>query len=169
MRKAVAFIGLGSNIPPRLGRLRRAVRGLAALPETSLSRVSPVYETSALGPPQKDFLNAAAALRTRLTPQKLLAELLALEKRLGRRRRKRWGPREIDLDILFYAKRRLSTRYLALPHPEVRRRKFVLFPLRDLAPMFRDPVTGKSVSRLLAELTAPSQKVRLYRRNWLYF
>lgn len=169
MRNRRAFIGLGGNVGDRLGFLRRAARGIRALPESRLRAVSAVYETSPIGPRQRNFLNAAAEIRTSLAPGRLLKELKGVERRLGRRSRRRWGPREIDLDLLFHGRRRMNAGGLRLPHPRLRERKFVLRPLADLAPRFLDPATGKTVARLLAELTDPSQKVRLYRRNWLGF
>jgi 2-amino-4-hydroxy-6-hydroxymethyldihydropteridine diphosphokinase len=125
-----------------------------------------VYETSPVGPRQRWFLNAVAELRTALPPTELLSRLKALERRLGRKRRsRRWGPREIDLDLLFYGRRRLRGRGLVVPHARLRERKFVLRPLADLAPAFRDPVTGLTVRTLLRRLTDPAQTVRLYRRK----
>jgi 2-amino-4-hydroxy-6-hydroxymethyldihydropteridine diphosphokinase len=92
-----------------------------------------------------------------------LRRLKALEKTLGRKKRRRMGPREIDLDLLLYGSRRFKSRSLALPHPRMFQRKFVLKPLADLAPGLRDPLSGKTMARLLRELTDPSQSIRLYR------
>jgi 2-amino-4-hydroxy-6-hydroxymethyldihydropteridine diphosphokinase len=158
-----AFIGLGSNVGRRLHFLRAAVRNLAGLSGTRLVKLSPVYETSAVGPRQRHFLNAVAEIRTNLGPQDLLRDLKALEERLGRCSRQRWGPREIDLDVLLYGRLRKKTVGLVLPHPRLWERRFALQPLADLAPRHKDPVTGRSVARRLRELTAPGQIVRLYR------
>lgn len=163
--KTRVFLGLGGNVGNRLGYLRAAARSIQGWPGVSRARASAVYETSPVGPRQRPFLNAALEMRTVLPPPVLLRKLKGLEKSLGRKPRKRWGPREIDLDILFYGNRRLATRSLQVPHPRVLERKFVLKPLADLAPGFRDPLTGRSMARALRELTAPDQSVRLYRRK----
>ena len=152
----------------RPARLRAAVRALDALPGTRVVRVSPVYETSAVGMPQRDFLNAASELRTELTPMELLASVKSAERRLGRRRRKKWAPREIDLDILFFGRRVLRQGSLRVPHPRAAERKFVLRPLADLAPRFRDPSSGRTAEVLLHRLTDPDQSVRLFTRNLLW-
>ncbi|MGQ0645762.1 MAG: 2-amino-4-hydroxy-6-hydroxymethyldihydropteridine diphosphokinase, partial [Elusimicrobiota bacterium] len=166
------FIGIGSNVGRRMDFLRRAAAALARLPRTRLARVSAVYETAALGPRQKDFLNAAAEIRTGLAPAALLRELKKAERLLGRRRRRRWGPREIDLDILLYGRRRFASPSLRIPHPRWRERRFVLTPLADLAPGLRDPDSGKTVRRLLGEKAVAGQRVRrrgvLYRAGKLY-
>ncbi len=159
------FIGLGSNVGDRLRRLRAAVGDLRRLPETSVAGVSPVYETSPVGPRQGNFLNAAAEVRTSLEPLELLRSLKLLESRLGRRRRKKWGPREIDLDILFYGARVVRKGVLRVPHPRLRERKFVLAPLAALAPRFKDPVTGRTLAALARRLTAPDQRIRVYRKT----
>lgn len=155
------LVALGSNVGPREGHLRAAVSALRAWPPVDVRRVSPVYETSAVGPRQRDFLNAALELRTGLAPGALLAALKCLETALGRRARRRWGPREIDLDLLFYGSLRKKSDGLEVPHPRWAERKFVLKPLADIAPGFRDPVSGRSVRSVLDGLTAPSQNVKM--------
>jgi 2-amino-4-hydroxy-6-hydroxymethyldihydropteridine diphosphokinase len=146
--EAVAYIGMGSNLgnPRRqiecaLGRIRRA-EGLRLL------AVSPCYRSRALEPPegvpesQPDYINAVIAVATRLPPHWLLGRLQAIEKAQGRVRRHRWGPRTLDLDILLYAKRRLASPRLSLPHPELHKRAFVLYPLADIAPRLQIPGRG---------------------------
>jgi 2-amino-4-hydroxy-6-hydroxymethyldihydropteridine diphosphokinase len=134
------------------------------LPCTKILRFSRVYETSPVGPRQRDFLNAAAELRTALPPVELFRALKRIERSLGRRTGKKWGPREIDLDLLFYGSRRVGTAALRIPHPRLHERKFVLRPLADIAPRFRDPVTRLTAAALLRRLTAPDQRVNLYKR-----
>lgn len=155
------LVALGSNVGRREEHLRAAVSALKAWPPVAVRRVSPVYETSAVGSRQRDFLNAALELRTGLAPAALLAALKCLEAALGRRRRRRWGPREIDLDVIFYGSLRTRSEDLEIPHPRWAGRKFVVKPLADVAPGFRDPVSGRSVRRVLDGLTAPSQNVRM--------
>lgn len=163
MRRGRVFVGLGSNVPPRLLRLRRAVRALAGLPNTRVLRRSSVYVTSPVGPRQANFLNAVVELETALDPRVLLDQLKSTERSLGRLPRGRWRPREIDLDLLFYGKDRTRARRLTLPHPRWRERKFVLDPLAEIAPRFRDPATGRTVQFYRRKLTAPDQRIRLHR------
>lgn len=164
MRERV-LVALGGNVGDRWGRMIRAVRAVAELPDTRVVRVSPVYETSPVGPAQKDFLNAAMEVRTALAPSDLLRRLKKIERALGRRRRHSWGPREIDLDIIFYGDSAGRGEGIDWPHPRFRERKFVLRPLCDVAPEFRDPVTGRTVRVLLRRLTAADQCVRLFKRT----
>jgi len=145
-----AVIGLGSNLGDR-----RAVLTLAALELRKLGRVaaaSSIYETPPVGPPQPLFLNAAIALSTSLEPAGLLAALLDIERRLGRVRRERWGPRTIDLDILWISGVVVDSAELTVPHPELRRRAFALRPLLDVAPLATDPRDGTPYSEVLATL-----------------
>lgn len=165
--KTPVYLGLGSNVGRRAERLRRAVARLGRLPGTRLGRVSPVYESSPVGPRQRWFLNAVARIETTLDPLRLLLHLKGIERDLGRRRRRRWGPREIDVDILFYGRRRRKGRRLELPHPRWRERKFVLWPLADIAPRFRDPADGRTVAALRRKLTDPDQRIRLYKSGLL--
>lgn len=145
-----AVIGLGSNLGDRLENLRRAIDSLAAL--GSLGNVSALYDTEPVGPPQARFLNAAARLSTPMTPGALLPELLAIEQRLGRERRERWGPRTLDLDILWVEGFMCADVGLTVPHPELRRRAFALLPLLDVAPHAEDPRDGVAYARVSVEL-----------------
>jgi 2-amino-4-hydroxy-6-hydroxymethyldihydropteridine diphosphokinase len=145
-----AVIGLGSNLGDRRAALARAAGEIRALGQ--LTAASSLYETAPVGPPQPMFLNAAVALSTSLDPPGLLAALLAIERRLGRVRRERWGPRSIDLDILWIADVVFDSAELKVPHPELRARAFALCPLLDVAPLAADPRDGKSYRAILAEL-----------------
>jgi 2-amino-4-hydroxy-6-hydroxymethyldihydropteridine diphosphokinase len=131
-----AFVALGSNVGDRLSYLRRAVAALRALGSL---RVSSVYETEPVGPPQERFLNAVAVVDTVLGPHDVLDELKRIEASLGRVPRERWGPREIDLDLLLYGDESVDDARLTVPHPELTNRAFVLVPLRELAPEARLP------------------------------
>jgi 2-amino-4-hydroxy-6-hydroxymethyldihydropteridine diphosphokinase len=155
------YVGLGSNVGGRLGFLRRAVRALGECPGVRVTALSRLYETSPVGPRQRNFLNAAAELRVGLTPEKFLAALKGIEKKLGRRPRQRWGPREVDLDILLWGNRRVHRRDLEIPHPRLAARRFVLAPLVDLAPGRRHPVLRRTLRRLERDLTAPDQRVKV--------
>jgi 2-amino-4-hydroxy-6-hydroxymethyldihydropteridine diphosphokinase len=143
-------IGLGANLGDRLGTLKLAVLALGAIGE--VERLSHVYETPALGPPQPDYLNAAALVRSNLSPRALLDELLRIEQRHGRERRERWGPRTLDLDLLLSPGLTLEEPGLSLPHPELGRRSFALVPLLDVLPDARDELSGASYAALLTRL-----------------
>ncbi|HET9931831.1 MAG TPA: 2-amino-4-hydroxy-6-hydroxymethyldihydropteridine diphosphokinase, partial [Polyangiaceae bacterium] len=125
-------VGLGSNLGDRIETLRRAVRALAEFAE--VRAVSYTYETPPLGPPQPDFMNAAVRLHARLSPTELLARLLEIERAEGRERRVRWGPRTLDLDILWIFGRSVAEPHLVVPHAELKKRAFALLPLLDVAP-----------------------------------
>ena len=129
-----AYLGLGSNLGDRLANLQRAVDLLDATPGIRVERTSSVYETDPVGPPQPDYLNAVAELRTTLTARALLEACLAVEQALGRVRDERWGPRTLDVDVLTYGDERIDEPGLTVPHPRMHERAFVLIPLRELEP-----------------------------------
>jgi 2-amino-4-hydroxy-6-hydroxymethyldihydropteridine diphosphokinase len=130
------YIGLGANLDDPRAHVERAAIDLGELPASRLEALSRLYRTAPVGPPdQPDYINAAARLRTRLAPWGLLRALQAIERRHGRvRDGTRWGPRTLDLDILLFGARRVARPGLTLPHPEMRRRAFVLVPLAEVAP-----------------------------------
>jgi len=130
-----AYLGLGGNLGDRAGLIDRAVAALRRAPGTKVAAVSSYYDNAAAGPgPQPNYLNAAAEIRTTLSPLDLLAECMRIEGELGRVRTVRWGPRTIDLDILFYGERKIEVPGLIVPHPLIRERPFVLVPLAEIAP-----------------------------------
>jgi 2-amino-4-hydroxy-6-hydroxymethyldihydropteridine diphosphokinase len=151
-----AYVGLGSNLGDRAAYLLLGLSALSRLPKTHLLRLSPVYETDPVGPPQPPYLNMVAELETELSPTGLLAEMLRIEKALGRERRERWGPRTLDLDLLLYGDLVLEEAGLSVPHPRLHERAFVLVPLLDLLPEGRHPLWGRSFAELLASLDASS-------------
>lgn len=157
------FLGLGSNAGNRQKNLLAALAGLEKRPGIRVRKISSVYQTSPVGPRQRWFLNAVADLETQLPPRKLLLALKRIERGMGRKKSVRWGPRVIDLDILFYGRKRVQTPGLTIPHPEFHRRKFVLKPLKEIAPNFRPPGFSQTVSRLLLKLTDSGQRVRLFK------
>lgn len=145
-----AYIALGSNLGDRAGYLLLALSRLSRLPQTRLSRLSQIYETDPIGPPGQGFyLNMVAEIETGLEPQSLMQAFLEVEKSLGRARKKRWGARTIDLDLLLYGDAVTDTALLALPHPRLHERAFVLAPLCDLIPEARHPTLGKTYRQLL--------------------
>jgi len=163
----LAYIGLGANLGDRLAALRAVTAALSAgqLPGVELSRASPVFETSPLGPARFAFLNAALELTTDRSPEDLLGLLLALEQRHGRVRGDRWAPRTLDLDLLLVLRRGVqltrSAPSLTLPHPEIARRDFVLAPLTALAPQLPlyPHTTAPTVADLLAKLPAAQRTI----------
>jgi 2-amino-4-hydroxy-6-hydroxymethyldihydropteridine diphosphokinase len=130
-----AFVALGANMGDRESSLREALRKLADDPGLKVRSISSVYETAPVGfTDQPSFLNMAVCLGTELEPIELLRRLLAIEQEMGRVRDVRWGPRNIDLDLLVYGEMSMETPELTLPHPRMGQRAFVLVPLRDIWP-----------------------------------
>lgn len=144
-----AYLALGSNIGDREGYIKKAVELLKAHPQIRVLAVSPLYNTAPVGfIDQPDFLNGAVAVDTVLMPHELLDVCLGIEKRLGRVRTVRWGPRTIDIDLLLYDDLVINDEDLALPHPRMHERAFVLQPLCDIAPDAVHPVYDKTVKQL---------------------
>lgn len=128
-----AYVALGANLGDREASLRGALGRLAAEPGIELLAVSPVYETAPVGyTDQPSFLNMVARVGTECTPLELLRRLLEIEREMGRIRDIRWGPRNIDLDLLLVGETSMDTPELTLPHPRMGERAFVLVPLRDV-------------------------------------
>ena len=130
-----AYVGLGSNLGDRVANIRSAVEILAATPGVYRVDLSSLWETAPWGyRDQPQFVNAVARAWTDLGPIQLLIALKSIEYRLGRRRTFRWGPREVDLDLLLYGDTEIRRPGLTVPHPSMYRRAFVLVPLRELWP-----------------------------------
>ena len=150
-----AFIGLGSNLGDREANIRQALEQLEQLPETTLVRGSSLYDTEPVGvPDQPNFLNGVVEVETFLAPRQLLWNLMLIERRLGRVRTQRWGPRVIDLDLLLYADQVLDEPDLQVPHPHMTQRSFVMVPLVELEPLLVHPVTGQTMLAILQRLGA---------------
>ena len=159
----LVHVGLGANLADPRRTLRAAVRELATW--SRCAGVSALYRTPPVGgPPQPDFLNAALRLHFRGSPRQLLERLLETERQAGRVRSERWGPRVLDLDILWVSGLTLCDDDLVIPHPRLREREFALRPLLDVAPEARDPRDGAAYARVLAELG--SSGIELLERSW---
>ena len=135
-----AYIGIGSNLNDPVAQVQQAFRALTELPASRLMACSPLYRSAPVGgpPDQPDYVNAVAALDTALNLEKLLAALQAVEIQQGRVRTVRWGPRTLDVDIIWMDGVDLHEPDLEIPHARWRERRFVLAPLRDLAPELVD-------------------------------
>ena len=149
-----AYLSLGSNVGDRRANLDAAVASLAEAPGLSLRGVSTYHETAPVGGPsgQGAFLNAAAVVETTLGPRGVLASLQAIEAQSGRVRDVRWGERTLDVDLLIYGDQVIDEPGLIVPHPRMAVRRFVLAPLAEVAPGAVDPVTGRTMLDLLANL-----------------
>ncbi len=149
MSKTTVYLALGTNLGDRLANIQGALAALE--PQVTLTAISPLYETAAMYvEDQPDFLNLVVRGQTTLTPEALLALVKTLEVELGRTPSKRFGPRLIDIDILFYGDQQLTLTEpdLEIPHPRLHERAFVLFPLSDIAAPLVYPPTGQTIADL---------------------
>ncbi len=147
---ARVFIGIGSNIGDRLESLKKASNKIDHLLQTKIVNISSIYETEPVGNKQQPkFLNAVLELDTNISPWNFMAELKKIEIEVGRTRNEHWGPREIDLDILYFGDEIINDIELHIPHPEIANRRFVLIPLNEIARDFFDPLRHKSIEVLL--------------------
>ena len=160
-----AYISIGSNLGDRLEHLKEAVKRIRQSKAIEITKASFVYETQPVYgersrtieyTAQPRFLNMVMELKTTLEPLNLLELLLGIENQMGRTRNRRYGPRNIDLDLLLCNDLVLNSDKLTLPHPRMHERRFVLVPLTEIAPKVVHPLLKKSVERLLEELSADS-------------
>lgn len=157
-----AFLSLGSNQGDRLDNLKQALKALSQTEGLRLKKVSSVYQTEPVGvDKQNDFLNAVIEIETDLEPLQLLECLQLIENSLGRKRTVKWGPRIIDIDILYYGEWTFDHPRLKIPHPHIGYRRFVLVPLCEISAGLKSPDGGVPLKQLLSRCLDTS-KVELY-------
>jgi 2-amino-4-hydroxy-6-hydroxymethyldihydropteridine diphosphokinase len=142
----IAYVGIGSNLGDRLEFMRQALDDLGQHEGIDIALRSSVYESPALNREQPDYLNTATSVQTDLAPAELMKALLSIEKRLGRIRETKWGPRTIDLDVLLFGDLVLAEPGLVVPHPRMLERGFVLLPLCEINPLLQYPVDGRPLA-----------------------
>ncbi len=148
-----AYIAFGSNMGDKMQYIQQAIEGLKAHPCIQVERVSSIIETEPYGGVEQDcFLNGCMKIRTLLPPLELLDVMQRLEQEAHRKRVIHWGPRTLDLDLLFYDRLVMDSERLNLPHPEIPKRTFVLEPMVEIAPYYRHPITGQTMKELLEAL-----------------
>ena len=132
------YLGVGSNLGDREKYIQQAIQYLRETPGISVKKISSLHETDPVGgPPQGKYLNGAIEIETDFSPRELLSYLKNIEQELGRKKRKKNWPREIDLDILLYGDKTIKEEGLEIPHPRMWKRSFVLLPLSEIAPRHR--------------------------------
>lgn len=157
---STVFVGIGSNLGNRIENCANAVRKISDF--ATVSAISSIYETEPVGnEDQPNFINCAVKIETDLSPYDLLLSLQSIEDILGRERIQKWGPRIIDLDILFYNDLVIESDELTVPHPMAHLRRFVLEPLSEIAPDLIHPTLKVSVSNLLEGLYDPKSVVKI--------
>ena len=157
MSQTIAYIGLGSNLGDRKDFIEKAIRLLVETPNITVTGVSAIVETRPLGAKnQPAYLNCVAELQTTLTAEKLHRQMRSIEKVLGRKRKEKWGPRTIDLDLLLFGEEVVNTTKLIIPHPQMHLRYFVLNGLRQLNSNLRHPILNETVEVLAERLNGES-------------
>ena len=144
------FLGLGSNLGDREVHLQRAIALLEEDECVQIKKKSTVIETEPIGHTEQGaFLNQVIQIETSYDPYSLLQKCLKIEQSSGRIREEKWGPRTLDIDILFFGETVLQSDGLKIPHPEACNRAFVLLPLAEIAPTFQHPVSGQQIEAML--------------------
>ncbi len=157
----IAYIGIGTNIEPRLSRIEEAIELLRTVGK--IINASSIYETAPFGfTEQSDFLNAVVSLEVETDPLALHQKLKDLEIILGRNKRERWHEREIDFDLLMYDQEVIHTENLTVPHPGISTRAFVLVPFSEIAPTLYHPILHRTIESLLSDLGDDTASVHVY-------
>lgn len=161
LKHEIAYIGIGSNLGDKQKHIADAIDMLENTQGIILKVISPIYETKPVGyVEQPDFLNCVAKIRTKLLPDELLEVCMHIENELGRKRTIKWGPRTVDLDILFYGDLVLDSDRLTIPHPLLHERGFVLVPLLDVAPDMLHPKLNVSIRALCEKLNYDTERIK---------
>ena len=156
------YLSLGSNLGDRVKNLKEAIKRMEESGKVSIKKISSVYETEPVGyENQPRFLNLVLQTQTSLDPHPLLEQLLSIEEQMGRKREGKWGPRNIDIDILFYDDLMVNSVELTIPHPRMHERRFILVPLAQIAPKLLHPFLKKNVTELL-ESCEDNSEVKLF-------
>ena len=151
--KHIAYIGMGSNVGNKLLQCQKAISEILRIDRHRLLAQSSFYKTQPFGYTAQDwFVNGVIKIETDLEADELLRSLKEIESRLGRQKTVRWGPRVIDLDILFYDEEQIRSEELQIPHPRLHDRQFVLVPLAEIDPHLIHPVLKKTIQHLLNQL-----------------
>jgi 2-amino-4-hydroxy-6-hydroxymethyldihydropteridine diphosphokinase len=149
----IAYIGIGSNVGDKTYQCKRAISEILKIDRHKLLAESSLFKTKPIGYVSQDwFVNGVIKIETEMEPLELLQMLKTIELQLGRKRTFRWGPRSIDLDILFFDDEEVRTKELQIPHPRLHERQFVLIPLVEIDRNLLHPVLKKTVGNLLEEL-----------------
>ena len=147
------YLGLGSNLGDKLQFITKAIDQISKLESVKIKRTSSMIITAPYGKTdQPDFTNCVIELDTDLLPEELLKKCLYIENQLGRIRNEKWGPRTIDIDMLFYEDEIIDTELLVLPHPQLHKREFVLISLNELCPDLVHPKLKKKIRDIFMEL-----------------
>jgi 2-amino-4-hydroxy-6-hydroxymethyldihydropteridine diphosphokinase len=147
----ITYLSLGGNLGNTIEIFQNSMEILTKK-VGKITQLSSLYQTAAWGPiPQNDFINQVIEVETKLSAQELMDILLEIELKQGRVRQERWGPRTLDLDIIFFGEQLISTESLEIPHPRMEDRKFVLIPMVEINPNLIHPISRKSIRQILLE------------------
>ena len=159
-----AYIGIGSNLGTSGENCVEAIEKISTNDHIKIISKSSFYKTAPIGDIEQDwFINSVIRVNTKLNPKELLLTLLNIESEMGRIRKEKWGPRLIDLDLLFYDKLILNQEGITLPHPEMQKRNFVLVPLNEISENLTHPILKKTVKTLLQESSDDTEVKKLTR------
>ena len=149
----ICYLGLGANLGNREENIKNAISRLSSDPDILIKTRSSMIETKPYGNiDQPDFINSVIEIDTDITAENLLSKCITIENELGRKRNDKWGPRTIDIDILFYNDQIINSQKLTIPHPDLHNRKFVLHSLNEICPDFIHPVIKKKIKEIYLEL-----------------
>jgi len=165
-RSIVCFIGIGSNVADSVSNCLESIERISLFSHIRITKKSSLYRTEPVGLKEQEwFVNGVIEIKTKYTATTLLKVLQQIEKDMGRIREERWGPRTIDLDILFYGQEVIKEKDISVPHPELHKRRFVLIPMYEIAPYVIHPAFGISIKGLLSRLQDESRVEVLFENS----